>query len=139
MMKTTCTAIMAGLLALGLATAVCGSEEIPAQWMKTEIFFGSGLPGGKQISQSSWTDFLDNVLTPHFPQGLTVYDAYGQMQHADGRIEKQSTRVVVILHPKDSATEQKIQKVVTAYREKFRSAQVVHLSAPLTTAQFFAD
>lgn len=138
-----------GLLALSLVAGFCstagGEEPTPAaatpapEWVKTEIYFGSNLPGGQQISRWAWADFMDSVLTRHFPQGLTVYDAYGQMQHADGRIEKQSSYVVAILHPKDSAIDKAIQEVVDAFRSQFNKAQVVKVTTPVISAKFYAD
>jgi hypothetical protein len=111
----------------------------PAEWVKTEIYFGCNLPGGQQISRWAWSDFMDKVLTRHFPKGLTVYEAYGQMQHADGRIEKQSTWVVVVLHPREPAIDQVIREITDAFRKQFNKAQVVHVSAPLISAGFYAD
>lgn len=111
----------------------------PAEWVKTEIYFGRDLPGGKEISKEAWADFMDKVLTRHFPKGLTVYEAYGQMQHADGRIEKQSTRVVVVVHPKDPAIDKAIQEIIDAFRKQFNKAQVVHVNTPVISARFYAD
>ena len=111
----------------------------PAEWVKTEIYFGCDLPGGQQISQWAWADFMDKVLTRHFPKGLTVYEAYGQMQHADGRIEKQSTWVVAVLHPRGPAIDQAIQEIIDAFRKQFNKAQVVHVTAPVISARFYAD
>ena len=112
---------------------------VSPEWMKTEIYFGSNLPGGQQISRWTWTDFMDKVLTRHFPKGLTVYEAYGQMEHGDDRIEKQSTWVVVFLHPKNQAIDQAIQEIIDTFRKQFNKAQVVHLSIPLISARFYAD
>jgi hypothetical protein len=111
----------------------------PAEWVKTEIYFGCNLPGGQQIARWAWADFMDKVLTRHFPKGLTVYEAYGQMQHADGRIEKQSTWVVVVLHPRDPSIDQVIREIADAFRKQFNKAQVVHISAPLISARFYGD
>ena len=113
--------------------------QAPAEWVKTEIYFGRDLPGGQEISRWAWADFMDKVLSRHFPKGLTVYEAYGQMQHADGRIEKQSTWVVAVVHPKDPAIDKTIQEIVGAFRKQFNKAQVVHVSTPVISARFYAD
>ena len=110
-----------------------------AEWVKTEIYFGRDLPGGREISRWAWADFMDKVLTRHFPKGLTVYEAYGQMQHADGRIEKQSTWVVAVVHPKDPAIDKAIRESIDAFRKQFNKAQVVYVSTPVIAARFYAD
>jgi hypothetical protein len=107
-------------------------------WVKTEIYFGRNLPDGHEMSRGEWQDFMDKVLTKRFPKGLTVYEAYGQMQHEDGRIEKQSTWVVVLVHPGDPAAEGPVQEAVNAFRKQFAKAQVMLLNTPVS-AKFFAD
>ena len=109
-----------------------------AGWVKTEIYFGRNLPDGHEISRGEWQDFMDKVLTKRFPKGLTVYEAYGQMQHADGGIEKQSTWVVVLVHPGDPAVERTAQEAVDAFRKQLGKVQVMILSTPVS-AKFFAD
>lgn len=120
-------------------TCTAAPATAPAEWVKTEIYFGRDLPGGQEISRWAWADFMDKALTPHFPQGLTVYEAYGQMQHADGRIEKQSTWVVAIVHPKDPAIDKAVQESIAAFRKQFHGAQVAHVCTPAISARFYAD
>lgn len=137
--------VLAVSLASGILTAARGAESSgtaavqPAEWIKTEIYFGRDLPGGREISRNAWVDFMDKVVSHHFPKGFTVYDAYGQMQHADGRIEKQSTWVVAVVHPKDPAVDKAVQEIIDAFRKQFSKAQVVQVSAPVLTARFYAD
>jgi len=121
------------------AAPVIAAVTAPAEWVKTEIYFGRDLPGGQEISRWAWADFMDKVLARHFPKGLTVYEAYGQMQHANGRIERQSTWVVAVVHPKDPAIDKAIRESIDAFRKQFNKAQVVHVSAPVISAQFYAD
>ncbi len=106
--------------------------------IKTEIYFGEDEPGGKHVSLKAWRAFLSTVITPRFPKGMTVLEAYGQMQHRGGRIEKQPSRVVVLVHPPGAAMEQRIREVIAAYRARFENAQVMRLRAPVQ-AEFFAD
>ena len=40
---------------------------------KTELYFGLSRPGGaEKVSAEEWRGFLDNFVTPRFPDGLTV-------------------------------------------------------------------
>ena len=137
------------VLAMSLVVGACdtargaepatGVVTAPSEWVKTEIYFGRDLPGGQEISRWAWAAFMDKVLTRHFPKGLTVYEAYGQMQHADGRIEKQSTWVVAVVHPKDPAIDKAIREIIDAFRKQFSKAQVVCVSSPVISARFYAD
>jgi len=137
--------VLALSLVVGAYDIACGAEPVaatlkaPGEWVKTEIYFGRDLPGGQEISRWAWADFMDRVLTRHFPKGLTVYEAYGQMQHVDGRLEKQSTWVVAVVHPQDPAIDKAIQEIIDAFRKQFNKAQVVHVSTRVISVRFYTD
>ena len=142
--------VSCAMLAFVFAAGCCGTGPMPpacpppaaavaTQWMKSEVYFGRDLPGGGQVSPAQWAEFLNKVVTPRFPKGLTIHDTYGQMQHADGRIERQSTWVVVILHPQDPAVTQSIQEVIDAYRKQFNKAQVAFASTGCVSTSFYAE
>jgi hypothetical protein len=105
---------------------------------KTEIYFGEDEPGGKHVSLKAWRTFLSEVITPRFPDGMTVLEAYGQMQHASGRIEKQPSRVVVLVHPPGKAADRRIHEIIRAYRDRFQNAQVMLLRTA-ALVEFFPD
>jgi hypothetical protein len=39
--------------------------------------------GSKHVGLEAWRTFLSEVVTPRFPEGMTVLEAYGRMQHRD--------------------------------------------------------
>ncbi|MBU1692825.1 MAG: DUF3574 domain-containing protein [Verrucomicrobia bacterium] len=123
---------------LMMAGAAPAGEPAEPVWTKTELYLGQNMPGGKIISRDEWAAFLDGVVTRLFPQGLTVFEAYGQMQHEDGTIERQTTHVVMLVHPREAASEKAVREVITIFREKFKGAQVMHLSSPVAP-EFYAD
>ena len=88
---------------------------------KTEIYFGEDEPGRKHVSLKAWRTFLSEVVTPRFPEIERDLEAYGQMQHANGRIEKQPSRVVVLVHPPGKVADKRIHEVVQAYRDRFQT------------------
>jgi len=106
--------------------------------IKTELYFGENEPGGKSVGIKAWRDFLNKVVTPRFPRGMTVHEAYGQMQHRSGRIERQATRVIVLVHKSTPAVGRQISEIIEAYRDRFENAQVMRLRMPVL-ADFFAD
>jgi hypothetical protein len=106
--------------------------------IKTELYFGENEPGGKHVGPKAWRDFLNKEVTPRFPRGLTVLEGYGQMQHRSGRIEKQPSRVIVLVHKPTPAAGRQICEIIEAYRDRFENAQVMRLRMPVL-ADFFAD
>ena len=138
------------LLAIGSASALWASDwarpvaaEPGAQapgsggWLKTELYLGGTQRGGQIVSEGDWSSFLAKVLTPAFPRGLTVYDAYGQIQQADGKIRRQPTRVVVIVLPRQPNQETSFSSVIQAYQRQFPGTKVMKLSIGVDQPQFF--
>jgi hypothetical protein len=67
-----------------------------------------------------------------------VYDAYGQMQHSNGEIVKQKTKVVVLVHMNLKVDDDAITKIITAYRSQFGNPQVMLLTTQVKPV-FYAD
>ena len=89
---------LAALLPLLLALAACADsgasqcQEGLEPGGEHKLFFGLG----DSISESEWDAFLADVITPRFPGGLTVLDAYGQWQPPVGDLVRQPTKVLLI-------------------------------------------
>ena len=98
------------------------------QWYATEIYFGRHYLAHKEVSEHQFGEFLSKVVTPLFPLGMTVYDAYGQMQHSSGDIVKQKTKVVLLVHQNSQADDEKIKKIIDTYRSMFDNPQVMLLT-----------
>ena len=72
------------LLAVVLST-LAGCKTAPAprcagneqRSINELIYFGTATPDGA-VTEQQWSDFLRDVVTPRFPQGLTTWPAAGQ-------------------------------------------------------------
>jgi len=138
------------LLAVGSASALGSADSArpvvakPAsqtqglgEWVKTELYLGATQQGGELVSEAAWSSFLAKVVTPAFPQGLTVYDAYGQIQLANGKIRRQPTRVIVIVHPRQPNHEARFSSIIEAYQRQFPGTKAMQLSIEVDQPQFF--
>jgi len=108
------------------------------QWFSTEIYFGRHFSARAEISEQQFAEFLSYHVTTAFPAGMTVYDAYGQMQHSSGEIVKQKTKVVVLVHKNSKADDDAINKIITTYRSKFGNPQIMLLTKQVKP-MFYAD
>ena len=122
------------LLAVALAAAGCASPDRPEAralagrpMVETELFCGASIPGGGAVSVADWTDFLATAVTPRFPSGLTVFDAHGQWREAAGKIAREDTHVLLILHEGDAAAEASIAAVIAEYKRRFRQEAVMRV------------
>ena len=83
--------------------ALNGDPKRPAaaRWVRSELYFSTGLVDSPReaITEEDWRAFLDREVTPRFPDGLTVFDAYGQwLSRATNSVGHLRTKVLVILH-----------------------------------------
>ncbi len=59
-----------------------GQRHNALAFVRTELFFGTAKPGGA-VTADEFEAFLDAIITPLFPDGLTVIKADGQFRGAD--------------------------------------------------------
>ena len=112
--------------AIGISVA-CGVQN---QTTRHELFFGLELPDGSSIREADFESFLKTVVTPLFPDGLTVFDATGQYRTADGTSIDEATKVVVLVYPDTQEVRERVREIVTQYRARFRQESVGWVRTP---------
>jgi hypothetical protein len=96
-----------------------------------QLFFGRSIPaGGGVVSDSAWGAFLREVVTPRFPAGLTVLHAEGQWRENDGRIVREESFVLEIVHPAGPAADADLREVAEEYKRRFRQEAVMRITLP---------
>ena len=123
-------ATLAALAAAGALSGCATAPGWPPAWQRCELFFGQSIPGGGEVSPAQWQAFVDREVTPRFPQGLTVLQAHGQWRNAHGGIDREASRVLVLLVPADEARGPRIDELRDAYRQQFRQESVGRACAP---------
>ncbi len=143
--------LAAGLIAvslLGGCQSSSSGEEVAAeptpppldgvtrQWVETSLYFGRARLNDdgvaiSEISLEAWQAFLDEEVTPRFPAGFTVFNAYGQwlrQDSPDGVPNRLDSRVILILHPPTSENEARIDAIRRVFRERFGHESVLRSS-----------
>jgi len=136
------------LFALALPATVLRSGDAPAapaatlqgdaarpaaaRWLRTELYFAIALDGAPDSgAEAKWRAFLDQEVTPRFPDGLTVFDAYGQWQNrAKGTIGRLHTKVLVILHEDTADRQAAIDAIRLAWKKATHDQSVLKVSQP---------
>ena len=103
--------------------------------MRDILYFGRNTPGGAELSDSAWQQYVDQVLTPRFPAGLTIWDAAGQWRGASGKVERERSKVLTLLHSGDARSDQLVAEAVGEYKRRF--AQEAVLRERVTTCSRF--
>jgi hypothetical protein len=97
------------------------------------LVFGRSIPGGGVVGEEEWAAFLRDVVTPRFPDGLTVWRAEGQWRGPDGRLVREPVLVVEIFHPASASADSALDAVAIAYRRRFRQDAVLRVTSPVRT------
>jgi hypothetical protein len=75
-----------------------GERRATLACARTELYFGTAKQEGA-VTEQEFRKFVDDVMTPLFPDGLTVTRAEGQFTDADGATIKELSFVVVLVYP----------------------------------------
>jgi hypothetical protein len=91
-----------------------------------ELFFGRDKAGKKVVSDAKWRDFLATTVTPNFPDGLTVFDGYGQWRNPETGIIGRSpnVKIVLIVVKRSSELSGRLAAVMNSYKTRFHQQSV---------------
>lgn len=122
-----------GLLALaGCATRpqtfACPAGETSLR--TAQLYLGRRVPGRPMVSDAAVAKFLDEEVSPRFPDGLTVIRGGETWRGADDRLVRESAKVVLIVLPRGEEAAHRIRLVRAAYRTRFRQDPVVRIAPP---------
>lgn len=107
----------------GAQSLSCHGTQRPKQI--AELLFGRNVGSRLGVSERAWAHFLARELTPSFPDGLTVTDAWGQWRDpVTGRIVHEPTKRVEIVLPGGVDDEARLNAVAEAYKHQFRQQSV---------------
>ena len=99
-------------------------------WSRTELYFGAERPDGSEVTESGFQTFMNLEITPRFPDGLTLLEGDGQWRDAQGVIEREASRVLILLYPTSSAdANAKIEAVRAAYKRIFQQESVLRVDS----------
>jgi hypothetical protein len=90
-----------------------------------QLFFGRNVGDKAGVSEADFRRFVDEELTPRFPDGLTVLDGGGQWRGEENRLIREASKVVLIVLPKGREVPGRIETVRSAYKARFRQDSVL--------------
>ncbi|MBX3506502.1 MAG: DUF3574 domain-containing protein [Parvibaculum sp.] len=106
----------------------------PHDAVQTNLYFGLALDTGGEVGEEEWSAFLAEEVTPRFPDGFTVIDAYGQWRDpsvAASPVIREKTKLLVIVHPGTAETDRAITEIKSLYKKRFDQKSVFHTDAPV--------
>ena len=114
---------LAGCLSIDAAanTQTCPGAETPRQ--VAELFFGRNIGQSLGVSEADFTRFLDEEVSPRFPDGLTVSDSQGRWLYKGEAFKEPGKRLTLILT--GPADRRKLSEIAAAYEARFHQDAVL--------------
>lgn len=105
------------------------AREIVDKYFRTELYFGLNRSSGERIDEAEWLVFVDEVVTPRFPAGFTVFEAFGQYRDRSGKIVKEPSRVIVFFYSRSAKKKSRamIEEIRSAYLKMFDQESVLRV------------
>lgn len=87
------------------------------------MYFGRNIGAELGVSEEEWDAFVDEVVTPRFPDGLTVTDVDGQYRGDNDVLVHEPSKVLTVVT--DAAGQAALAEIAAAYRERFQQESVM--------------
>ncbi len=126
-------AILVCLALAAVALVGCAGADEPTctegseLFVRYELFMGRSNQSGEVVDDSAWAAFLEDTVTPRFPDGLTVLDGQGQWRGSDGIVQKERSKLLVILSPPGGDGARLINEVSEEYKRRFDQESVLRV------------
>jgi hypothetical protein len=93
------------------------------------LYFGTAMRTGR-VTAAQWQQFLAEVITPRFPDGLTAWAAAGQWRNPSGELQKEDSYVLHVVHAEDQRFERAVLEVIDEYKTRFEQQSVLRVRSP---------
>ncbi len=124
------------LLALAALVAGCAHGPAPTASVLTcptgqsrgttaELVFGRNVGAQLGVSDEDWRRFIDEDVTPRFPDGLSVMDVQGQWRASDGTIVREPSKALYLVLDGGPDDPSKIAHIRDAYKRRFHQESVL--------------
>jgi len=120
-----------GAIALTLTLAGCAGLQAPScptgqERLRTaQLFLGQNINGKPGVTDVDFRKFVDEELTPRFPDGLTILNGGGQWRGSENQLIREASKVVVIVLPAKGDAGDRIDAVRGAYKQRFQQDSVL--------------
>jgi hypothetical protein len=98
-------------------------------WIADRLYFGRSIPDGGTVSDTAWAAFLREVVTPRFPDGLTVLRGDGQWRDSTGVIVREASFVLELYHPASAEADAALDEIAAEYKRRFAQESVMRVRA----------
>jgi hypothetical protein len=120
------TAALAAIAILNTRVGPVSSQS--TSFYRTELYFGSERPDGSEVTEKQLERFVDDEVTPRFPDGLTLLTGQGQFRDSSGEIVEEHSYVLILFYPpNDKEANDEIEEIREDYKRAFEQESVLRV------------
>ncbi|WP_066960962.1 DUF3574 domain-containing protein [Microbulbifer sp. Q7] len=98
------------------------------------LYFGTERSEQRPVTEAEWGEFVQQVLTVHFPDGLTVLTGTGQWTSGTGNIVRERSHVLSLVHNGNTESEASITTLINTYKTRFDQESVLRVRSAACVA-----
>lgn len=134
--RLTTVATLALITLLGACSGSPGLRCQPGESLQFHdlLYFGTSRDTRPAVTEAEWDTFLTQVLTAHFPEGLTILTGTGQWRSGSGEVVREGSHVLSLVHPGNGASEASIKAVIRSYKSRFEQESVLRVRSSACVA-----
>lgn len=99
-----------------------------------QLYLGGVQTGGPAISAADLGRFVEQEITPKFPDGLTVLEGGQRWEGPENTRLREAAKVVLIVLPAGGDAKARVEGVRRAYRARFRQDAELLMAPPACAA-----
>lgn len=122
---------IASALLLGILTACAPALGVRADTVQDRLYFGRNHDGREVVTDSAWTRFLAEEVTPRFPEGFSVFSGNGQWRGGNGTIEREESFLLEVTHPATRRSDSLVVALIAIYKARFEQDAVLRVTIPV--------
>lgn len=118
--------LLAGCATLPLLACSPGQEAM----LTAELLFGRKIGERLGVSETAFRRFVDEEVTPRFPDGLTILDASGQYRDSGDVLIREPSKILLIALKDEPEGRARLAAIAQAYKTRFHQQSVGTILRP---------
>ena len=98
---------------------------------EAQLFFGRNIAGREGVSDADWRRFVDEEVSPRFPDGFSVADVEGQYRNGAGMIVQERSKQLIVVGRGSPENTMKLNAIRDAYKRRFNQESVLITEFPI--------
>jgi len=113
-----------------LAGIMCLASCVNMQ--RTDLYFGTNIPDGGQVTAMEWKNFSDSVITKYFSEGYTETNAIGKWLDTNNKKTiSENTKVVTFIGRRSKRRNILLNRLIKSYIDRFHQQSVLRVDSKI--------